>query len=165
MMIIRAMSFPDIAPCIAISKSVRQQTFSQFERNYYSQELFEQELLLYSAETFSKFISESEKLALVAEKDGRISGLTIGRFIGAGLFDLSWICTELNSQRQGVGKNLMARLEKESLDQNCHKIFAYTFPWLGQTIDFYKSCGFSQEALLKKHWHKLDFVLVSKLLA
>ena len=161
-MLIRPLTFADIPSCIEISKSVRQQTYDQLEKDFYSQELFQQELALYSTETFSKFISESDKLALVAEIDSKVAGLAIGKFAGAGLFDLSWICTALNFQGKGVGKSLLAEVEKECLSNQCHKIFAYTFPWLKPTIGFYQSCGFSQEALLKKHWHRLDFIMMSK---
>lgn len=156
------MTFADLPACIEISKSVRQQTYNQLEKDFYSRELFQQELALYSTETFSKFISEPDKLALVAERDGFAAGLAIGKFTGAGLFDLSWICTSLNFQRLGIGKELLNSLEQECRKENCHKIFAYTFPWLVSTIEFYKSCGFVQEAVLKKHWHKLDFLLMSK---
>ncbi len=164
-MLIRPMTFVDIPACIDISKSVRQQTYNQLEKDFYSLELFQQELALYSTETFSKFISESDKLALVAEMDSKVAGLAIGKFAGAGLFDLSWICTALNFQGKGVGKSLLLEIEKECRNKSCHKIFAYTFPWLTSTIGFYKSCGFVQEGELKKHWHKLDFLLMSKLLA
>ena len=161
-MLIRPMAFADVSACIEISKSVRQETYNQLEKDFYSLELFQQELALYSTETFSKFISESDKLALVAERDGAVAGLAIGKFVGAGLFDISWICTSLSFQRLGIGKGLINSLEQEGRKQNCHKIFAYTFPWLASTIEFYNSCGFVQEAVLKKHWHKLDFILMSK---
>jgi L-amino acid N-acyltransferase YncA len=161
-MLIRPMAFADIPACIEISKSVRQQTYDQLEKDFYSRDLFQQELALYSTETFSKFISESDKLALVAEIDSKVAGLAIGKIAGAGLFDLSWICTALEFQHQGMGKALLQKLERECLNRNCHKIFAYTFPWLASTIEFYLSCGFVQEAVLKKHWHKLDFILMSK---
>jgi GNAT superfamily N-acetyltransferase len=159
------MTFADTPACIEISKSVRQQTYDQLEKDFYSRDLFQQELALYSTETFSKFISESDKLALVAEMDSKVAGLAMGKFAGAGLFDLSWICTSLSFQRLGIGKGLINSLEQECRKQNCHKIFAYTFPWLASTIEFYLSCGFVQEAVLKKHWHKLDFILMSKWLA
>jgi GNAT superfamily N-acetyltransferase len=158
------MTFSDVSACLEISKAVRQDTYSGFEQNFYKRELFEQELAFYSIETFTKFISDSDKLGLVAVKDNRIAGLAIGKLAGAGLFDLSWICVSLNFQKKGVGKQLIKALESECLKKKCHKIFAYTFPWLAQTIDFYKSCSFVQEAVLKQHWHKLDFVLMSKLL-
>jgi GNAT superfamily N-acetyltransferase len=161
-MLIRSMTFADIPASIEISKAVRQETYNQLEKDFYSAELFQQELALYSTETFSKFISEPDKLALLAEKDGAVAGLAIGNFVGAGLFDLSWICTSLSFQRLGIGKGLMKSLEQECRKENCHKIFAYTFPRLASTIEFYQSCGFVQEAILKKHWHKLDFVLLSK---
>ncbi len=161
-MLVRPMVFTDVPACIEISKSVREQTYNQIEKNYYNYELFQQELQLYSTETFSRFISESDRLALVAEQEAEAIGLAIGKFIGAGLFDLSWICTALSFQGKGVGKSLLLEIEKECRNKSCHKIFAYTFPWLKSTIEFYKSCGFIQEAVLKKHWHKLDFLLMSK---
>src|SRR3972149_8820708 len=101
--IIGPMTFSDIATCINISKSVRQQTYAQYEQNFYSRDLFQQELGLYSTETFSKFISESDKLALVAEQEDKIAGLAIGKIMGAGLFDFSSGCTRRDVEKPGGG--------------------------------------------------------------
>ena len=164
MLSVRPMTFTDIPVCIDISKPVRQDTYRKLEQGFYSGKLFKEELALYSTETFAKFVSDSDKLGLVAETSGRIVGLAIGKLAGAGLFDLSWICASLDNQRKGVGRQLLSAIEAECRNNNCHKMFAYTFPWLAGTIDFYRSCGFEQEAVLKQHWHKLDFILMSKFL-
>jgi GNAT superfamily N-acetyltransferase len=164
MLSVRPLIFADIPHCISISKSIRQESYLRFEQPFYNQKLLEEELALYSTETFAKFVSDSDKLGLVAESDRRVAGLAIGKFAGAGLFDLSWICSSADYRRKGVGRQLLNATEAECRNKNCHKMFAYTFPWLVQTIDFYKSCGFKQEAVLKQHWHRLDFVLMSKFL-
>ena len=162
-LVIRPMAFADIPAGIGLSQTIRQQTYLQYEKAFYSSKLLQQELELYSTRTFSQFISDSDKLALVAE-EGAICGLAIGKFAGGGIFDLNWICVASNFQRQGVGKKLFEVIERECLRKNCHKLFAYTFRWLAPSIEFYKSCGLAQEAVLKKHWHKLDFLLMSKML-
>jgi len=162
MLSVRPLTFADIPHCIDISKSVRLDSHLRFEQLFYSQKLLEEELVFYSTETFAKFVSDSDKLGLVAEYESRIAGLAIGKLAGAGLFDLCWICTALDVRGKGVGRLLLDAIEAKCRNKNCHKMFTYTFPWLAQTVDFYKACGFVQEAVLKRHWHKLDFLLMSK---
>ncbi len=161
-MIIREMKKEDIEASIKLSREVREKTWEKYEKEVYSRELLEEELRLYSYDTFLKFIGDENRYGFVTEENGKIVGLAIGRLDQGGLSDLSWICTSSEEQGKGIGKKLIDKVAEYSREKGCHKLFAYTTPHLFSTVSFYLSSGFVPEAYLRKHWHKLDFLVISK---
>lgn len=161
-MIIREMKREDTESAIELSKTVREKTWEKYEMEVYSRKLLEEELVLYSYETFLKFIGDENRYGLVAEDNGKIVGLAIGRFDQGGVSDLSWICTSLEEQGKGIGQELINKVVTYSKEKGCHKLFAYTTPYLIPAVSLYLSAGFVPEAYLRKHWHKLDFLIMSK---
>jgi GNAT superfamily N-acetyltransferase len=154
----------DIEQSIELSRIVRVKTWEKYEKEVYPRKLLDEELQLYSYDTFLRFIGDENRYGFVAEDDGRIVGLAIGRFDQGGVSDLSWICTALEEQGKGIGKKLINKVADYSKEMGCHKLFAYTTPDLLPAVKLYLSSGFVQEAYLRKHWHKLDFLIMSKLL-
>src|SRR3990170_389497 len=152
----------DIESSINLSIEVRVKTWEKYEKEVYPRKLLDEELKLYSYDTFLRFIGDENRYGFVAEDDGRIVGLAIGRFDQGGVSDLSWICTALDEQGKGIGKELIQKVENYSKEKGCHKLFAYTTPNLITAVNLYLSSGFVQEAFLRKHWHKLDFLIMSK---
>jgi len=152
----------DIESSINLSIEVRVKTWEKYEKEVYPRKLLDEELKLYSYDTFLRFIGDENRYGFVAEDDGRIVGLAIGRFDQGGISDLSWICTALEEQGKGIGKQLIQKVENYSKEKGCHKLFAYTTPNLITAVNLYLSSGFVQEAFLRKHWHKLDFLIMSK---
>jgi len=163
-MIIREMEKEDIESSINLSREVREKTWEKYEKEVYPRKLLDEELQLYSYDTFLRFIGDENRYGFVAEDNGRIVGLAIGRFDQGGVSDLSWICTALDEQGKGIGKELINKIADCSKEKGCHKLFAYTTPSLITAVNLYLSSGFAQEAHLRKHWHKLDFLIMSKLL-
>ncbi|OGC79979.1 MAG: hypothetical protein A2W07_02725 [candidate division Zixibacteria bacterium RBG_16_43_9] len=161
-MLIREMKKEDIESSINLSIEVRVKTWEKYEKEVYPRKLLDEELKLYSYDTFLRFIGDENRYGFVAEDDGRIVGLAIGRFDQGGISDLSWICTALEEQGKGIGKQLIQKVENYSKEKGCHKLFAYTTPNLITAVNLYLSSGFVQEAFLRKHWHKLDFLIMSK---
>ena len=161
-MLIREMKKEDIESSINLSIEVRVKTWEKYEKEVYPRKLLDEELKLYSYDTFLRFIGDDNRYGFVAEDDGRIGGLAIGRFDQGGISDLSWICTALEEQGKGIGKQLIQKVENYSKEKGCHKLFAYTTPNLITAVNLYLSSGFVQEAFLRKHWHKLDFLIMSK---
>jgi len=161
-MIVREMRREDIEGAVELSKAVRVKTWEKYEKEVYPRKLLDEELKLYSYDTFLRFIGDDNRYGFVAEDDGRIVGLAIGRFDQGGISDLSWICTALEEQGKGIGKQLIQKVENYSKEKGCHKLFAYTTPNLNTAVNLYLSSGFVQEAFLRKHWHKLDFLIMSK---
>lgn len=161
-MIIREMKREDIENAIELSKTVRENTWEKYEKDVYPRELLEEELKLYSYDTFLKFIGDENRYSFVAVQEERVVGLAIGRLDQGGLSDLSWICTSLEKQGKGIGKKLIGKVAEYSREKGCHKLFAYTTPHLIPAVSLYLSAGFVLEAYLRKHWHKLDFLIMSK---
>ncbi len=118
---------------------------------------------MYRPEALRKYIEDDDKYAPVAEANGRIVGLAVGR-TGYGVSNLSWIAVDPKVQGRGVGRRLMDAVIERSRMLGCHKIMAYAFPVDSSTIAFYLSIGFVPECLLRKHWNGLDFVMMTKLI-
>ncbi len=161
-MLIREMTKEDIEGSIELSRTVRGKTWEKYEKEVYSRELLEKELELYSYDTFLRFIGNEDKYGFVAEGNEKIIGLAIGRLEIGGLSDLSWICTNIEEQGKGIGKKLISKVANYSKDKGCHKLFAYTTPYLVSTVSFYLASGFVPEAYLRKHWHEMDFLIMSR---
>jgi len=159
---VREMTKEDIESSIELSRTVRGKTWERYEREVYSRDLLEKELELYSYDTFLRFIGDERKYGFVAEGNEKIIGLAIGRLEIGGLSDLSWICTAIEEQGKGIGKKLISKVANYSKDKGCHKLFAYTTPNLVSAVALYLSSGFVPEAYLRKHWHKIDFLIMSR---
>jgi RimJ/RimL family protein N-acetyltransferase len=163
-MLIREMNKDDREACVDISHRARRESWERYEKEVYPEKLFEEELKHYSAETFTRFIDDKNSYAFVSVEKHGVIGLAIGRIQEGGLADLSWICTDPLSQGKEAGKELLSKVIEYCRDKGCHKIFAYTFPFLLPAVSFYLKSGFIQEAHLRKHWYRLDFLIMSKLL-
>ncbi|KPL01105.1 MAG: hypothetical protein AMJ91_01465 [candidate division Zixibacteria bacterium SM23_73_3] len=161
-MLIREMNRDDIKACVDISHRARRESWERYEKEVYPEKLFEEELQRYSAEAFSRFIEHKNSFAFVSVEEQGLIGLAIGRIEEGGVSDLSWICTDPLSQRKGTGKELLSEVIGYCKDKGCHKIFAYTFPFLVPAVSFYLKSGFNLEAYFRKHWHQLDFLMMSK---
>ena len=161
-MIIREMKKEDIESAIELSRTVREKTWEKYEKEVYHRKFLEEELKLYSYDTFLRFIGDERKYGFVAIENEKIVGLAIGKLDPGGLADLSWICTEIEEQGKGIGKELINKVANYSKEKGCHKLFSYTTPYLIPAVSLYLSTGFVPEAYLRKHWHKLDFLIMSK---
>jgi len=161
-MVIREMKKEDIEDSIRLSRTVREKTWERYEKEVYPRELLEEELKLYSYDTFLKFMGDETKYGFVAIDNEKLVGLAMGKLDIGGLSDLSWICISLEEQGKGIGKELINKVAGYSKEKGCHKLFAYTTPHLIPAVNLYLSAGFVREALLHKHWHKLDFLIMSK---
>jgi GNAT superfamily N-acetyltransferase len=160
--IIREMTKEDIEGSIELSRTVRGKTWEKYEKEVYPRKLLEEELKLYSYDTFLRFIGDENKYGFVAVENDIIAGLAIGKLDTGGLSDLSWICTSLEVQGQGIGKKLIGKAVEYSREKGCHKLYAYTTPYLISSVSFYLATGFVPEAYLRKHWHEMDFLIMSK---
>jgi RimJ/RimL family protein N-acetyltransferase len=161
-MLIREMDKDDMGACVDISYRARRESWERYEKEFYPEKLFEEELKRYSKETFSRFIEDKNSYAFVSVEKQGVIGLAIGRIQEGGISDLSWICTDPLFQRKGAGKELLSKVNEYCKGKGCHKIFAYTFPFLTPAVNFYLKSGFILEAYLRKHWYQLDFLIMSK---
>ena len=159
--IIREMNYNDLTASSELSKKIRIFLWKKYDHTVYPREYLDEELKLYEPNILRKFIKDEDKYAFVAENNGKIIGVAVGK-ITEGVSDLSWIAVDPQWQGKGIGKKLLEMITNHSREKNAHKIIAYTFPSLTPTIAFYLRTGFIPECYLRKHWKKLDFIIMSK---
>jgi ribosomal protein S18 acetylase RimI-like enzyme len=89
---------------------------------------------------------------LFAEEGNRLLGYTCFGPIPGSVhsYDLYWIAVDPCAQGRGLGKKLMAESERIMAERGAQRIYADTSsrPQYEPTRVFYRSCGYTQEALL-----------------
>ncbi len=89
---------------------------------------------------------------LFAEEEGRLLGYTCFGPIPGSVhsYDLYWIAVDPGAQGRGLGKKLVAESERIMARRGARRIYADTSsrPQYEPTRAFYRSCGYTEEALL-----------------
>ncbi|MDO8498541.1 MAG: GNAT family N-acetyltransferase [bacterium] len=81
----------------------------------------------------------------------------------AGVIRVSELIIAPDHQRQGLGKQLMLKVEKLAKQHEVHKIYLETGKdW--EAVKFYQSLGYQITGQHPKHHFKQDFVVFSKFL-
>jgi len=113
---------------------------------------------------YYKTYSTKEKAYFLSAREGsRIVGavkLRIGRKVASvGAFAVA-----KGRRGSGIGTELLERCEEIARKNKCVKIYLWTLPTIN-AYKFYKSRGYREEAVLKKHWGgKDDLSIMSKFL-
>jgi ribosomal protein S18 acetylase RimI-like enzyme/DNA gyrase inhibitor GyrI len=162
-MLIRDARRDDTANISELSVLIRKKSYQEMEGSFYPREAFEGELLLYSPEVLGKYIGSPDRFAKVAEDGGRMVGLAIGKLDrDTGVADLGWIGVALENRHRGIARALMDGVCADARRAGCHKLIAFTMARLDSACAMYERCGFVREAMMKRHWIKIDFVMYSK---
>ena len=89
--------------------------------------------------------------AFVAEENGEIVGIAMGRLVGeSGLARLGWIGVHPTRQNKGIGRALLEKATEHCRAEGCHKITLYTSPVLIPAINLYLKYSFVPEAYLQR---------------
>jgi GNAT superfamily N-acetyltransferase len=104
---------------------------------------------------FARF--RKNRILFVAKMDGACVGLIIASH-NASIGIVHWLFVLAEYRNQKIGFNLLRAVELELRKLHCHKITLTT----EIAPEFYKSLGYTQEGLLKKHWWGQDFAILSK---
>jgi len=162
-MFVRKMNPSDVEQASKITKEVMLDSWERYERNYYPREALDFDISRHSAENYKESLRIEERFAFVAEEEGRIVGVVMGRIVGeSGLATLGWIGVHPTYQRRGIGKALLETIINHCEAKGCHKITLYTMPVLIPAVNLYLKLGFVPEAYLHKEWWKTDFIKMSK---
>ena len=97
-------------------------------------------------ERLSDFLAAPKSLALKAVRNGDICGFLFGKLQqsnGACHYDLEEICVSSNFLRQGIGKDLIGKLEEILLKKGVTRIYLITQRDSGPS-SFYSAMGFSE---------------------
>ncbi|MBP6859217.1 MAG: GNAT family N-acetyltransferase [Candidatus Magasanikbacteria bacterium] len=98
-----------------------------------------------------------QRTIFVAKVGGKCVGLIIASH-NASIGIVHWLFVLSDYRKQKIGSNLLKKVESELASLGCHKITLTT----EVAPEFYKSLGYTQEGLLKKHWWGKDFTVLSK---
>ena len=93
---------------------------------------------------------------------GKIAGYVKFKYV-CGVVYLSTLIIASEKRGKGIGKKLMERVERTAKNLKAHKIFLFT----GEKWDvgqFYEKLGYKKTGDLPKHFHKVNFVIYSKIL-
>ena len=102
----------------------------------------------------------SKEIIFKAVEGGKIIG-TIKAKYDAGVVYVKNVIIAKNKRRQGIGRQLMVKVETTGKKLGAHKIYLFT----GKTWPekrFYEKLGYRKTGDLPKHFFKHDFVIYSK---
>lgn len=79
-----------------------------------------------------------------------------------GTFDLYWVAVDPVAQGQGVGRELMARVEQEVARRGGRLILAETSgaPAYARARRFYEACGYHYQAVVHDFYHPGDDLII-----
>lgn len=98
------------------------------------------------------------RILLAAKIEGKCVGLIISS-CNANIGVIHWLFVLPEHRGKKIGFNLVKQAELELKKLGCHKITLTT----EIAPEFYKHLGYLEEGLLKKHWWKKDFTIMSKI--
>jgi ribosomal protein S18 acetylase RimI-like enzyme len=153
----------DVEQASSITKEVMLDRWEKNECGIYPRKALEFDIKRHSTDHYREYLKTDLKFAFLAEEEGRIMGVTIGKIIGeSGLAKLDWICVQPSYQKKGAGKALLEKVVNYCKTKSCHKITLNTRPALTPAINLYLRAGLVHEAYLHKAWWKVDFMKMSK---
>lgn len=131
------------------------------ELSYYNDLAKENEICRYSAKNIIEKAEEDPKSIIIAEENENIIGVCFNRFDDYTIW-LEWILISPTARKRGIGRKLLAELEKSASDRKCHKIWCDCRTSNYISKEFLKSVGFNLITSIEKHWYQQDFVLLQK---
>ena len=132
-----------------------------------SEEFLEEELKRYKStevkERTRRFMESPNSIVLVAEEKDQIVGFVEGS-VRAGVSRLGIIGVRVEYRRRGIGHKLLEEFIKESIQKGAHKVYLWTPADLKYAIMFYINAGFVPEGFLRKHFYRMDMIILSRFL-
>lgn len=109
-----------------------------------------------------KTIADPIRISLVAEEDGEIVGIALGRTDKSALSWLGFIGVSPTHRRRGIGRELLQRYLDESKLKGAKKVSLNTAPQLKPAVNLYVDTGFVPEGYLRRHRYGVDLIIYSK---
>ena len=106
-------------------------------------------------------IANTDRILLVAEKDGEIVGHAQGRVNRGGYSWLGFMGVSPDHRRRGIGRALLHKFIEESRKSGCTKVSLNTAPCLKPAVKLYADMGFIPEGYMRNHMHGLDYIFYS----
>jgi ribosomal protein S18 acetylase RimI-like enzyme len=124
-----------------------------------AQSFFEEEWLQFNRETFGEpflWVLTGEYNLGASRENGQMLGAA--RYtIAEGVGYLRELIVRADCRSQGIGARLLAAFEDECRRRGCHKLFLDVASVNTRAQAFYRSNGWEQEGLMRRHWRQVDF--------
>ena len=102
----------------------------------------------------------SKEIIFKAVEGGKIIGTVKAKY-DSGVVYIKNVIIAKSKRRQGIGRQLMAKVETVGKKLGAHKVYLFTGKnWAERR--FYEKLGYGKTADLPKHFFKYDFVIYSK---
>lgn len=153
----------DVDEAAKTTEECMNDAWERWEEGYYPREALEFDLTRHTNEEYRKHLEIPGSFFFAAKEEDKITGLALGRAMGkSGLATLGWICVKPEFRRRGIGESMLQHVEGHVKEKGCHKISAFTLPCLTDAVRLYFRRGWVPECNLKRHWWKVDFMVMSK---
>ncbi len=157
---IRKMQCGDIKQASKMTEEIMLDFWEKYEKDYYPKKALDFDISVHSPKYYRASLSEETNFAFVAEENGGIVGIAMGRLVGeSGLVRLGEIGVRSNHQETGMGKVLLEKVIKHCVAESCQKS---RFASLVSYSESDLKCGFVPEAYLHKEWWNVNFIIMSK---
>ena len=135
-------------------------TMKTYGKGGYSRESLDHHIST-AIRTLDLAIKDPNHYCILAIKDGEIIGIALGQVLG-GVGRIDWMAVAPERHRQGIGKKLMAAVERLMHGRGCHKMTLYAFNSYMPALGLYLEWGMVPEATLKEHLWGDDYIVMSK---
>jgi len=135
-------------------------TTKNYAKEGYSKESLDH-LVSTAVGTLDLAIKDPNHYCLLAVKGDEIVGIALGQVLG-GVGRIDWMAVAPDSQRKGVGRQLMTTVEGYMLGKGCHKMTLQAYNSHIPALGLYLNWGMVPEATLREHLWGDDYVVMSK---
>lgn len=148
MVVIRAATEEDLSEILRIQR----EAFDEYRGIY--------EISAWTTETLESLARDAqEKHVLVAQREEAVVG-SVRFWTVAGVCVIRLLSVRPRDQGQGIGKALMREVER--LAREAHKLYACTMLRTARNVQLFLSLGYQPEAVLPRHYHRLDLICFAK---
>ena len=108
---------------------------------------------------YNQKIQSPREFMFGAFKNGVLSGIIEGGFVGGGVSYISWLLVHPDFQRKGVGKSLLHECENRLIGKGIHSVHLYSSKW---NNPYYEKMRFELVGLYKNGWYGSSDYMFSK---
>jgi ribosomal protein S18 acetylase RimI-like enzyme len=105
----------------------------------------------------------SKEIIFKAVERRKIIGTVKAKY-DSGVIYVKNVIIAKSKRRQGIGRQLMAKIEEAGKKLGGHKIYLFTGKKWVSSRKFYEKLGYKKTGDLPKHFFKHDFVIYSKMI-
>ncbi len=105
----------------------------------------------------------SKEIIFKAVEGGKVVGTVKAKY-DSGVVYVKNVIIAKSKRRQGIGRQLMVKIEEAGKKLGGHKIYLFTGKKWVIARKFYERMGYKKTADLPKHFFKHDFIIYSKMI-